>query len=51
MLNGRRKGLDGVHEGIIVLVLRDRDVLFIVFLILKSPGDSLGVCKVGIVVV
>ena len=50
-MNGRRKGPDGVHEGVIVVVLRDRDVLFVVLLIFKSLGDSLGVCEVGIVVV
>ena len=46
---GKRKGPDGVHEVVVVVVLGDRDVLFVIFLILTGPGDSLGVYKVGIV--
>ena len=48
-MDGRCKGPDGVHEGVVVVVLEDCDVLFVIFLILKGPGDSLGVCEVGIV--
>ena len=51
MLDGRCKGPDGDHEGVVVFVLRNHDVIFVIFLILKSPGDSLGFCEVGIVVV
>ena len=48
-LDGRRKGPDGVHERVVVVVLGYRDVLFVIFLILKDPGDSLGFFEVGIV--
>ena len=49
MLDSRRKGPDGVHEGVVVVVLGYRDILFVIFLILKGPDDSIGVCEVGIV--
>ena len=49
MFDSRCKGPDGFHEGVVVVVLGYRDVLFVVFLVLKCPGDSLGVCEVGIV--
>ena len=42
-MNGIRKGMERVHKGVIVVVLRNRDVLFVVFLILKSSSDSLGI--------
>ena len=48
-LDGRCKGPDGVYEGVVVVILGDRDVLFVIFLVLKCPGDSLGFCEVGIV--
>ena len=48
-MDGRRKGADRVHEGVVVVVLGERDVLFVIFLVLKGPGDLLKVCEVGIV--
>ena len=37
--NDRCKGTDGVHEGVVVVVLGDLDVHFIIFLVLKCPVD------------
>ena len=39
----------GFMRGLFFVILWDRDDLFVIFLILKSPGDSLGVCDFGIV--
>ena len=48
-MDGICKVPDRVHEGFVVGVLGDRDVLFVIFLVLKCPGDLLGVCEIGIV--
>ena len=47
-MDGGCEGLDWVHYGVIVVVVRDRDVLFCVLLLLKRPGYSFGVEEVGI---
>ena len=39
----------GFMRGLFFVILWDRDDLFVIFLILKGPSDSLVVCKVGIV--
>ena len=49
-MDGGREGPDWVHERIVVVIVRDRDVLFRVFLLLKGPGDSFCVKEVGVLV-
>ena len=49
-MDGGCEGPDWVHYGVIVVVVRDRDILFFVLLLLKSPSHLFGVEEIWVVV-